>query len=73
MLLVFVIKEFKRLVANYFTRTAIEKQKRAAEKIKQKFAIFNQLGEAAEIASKAKRYAAAAVTLAAIIGAADIF
>jgi len=68
MLLVFTIKEFKKLIANYFARTAIEKQKRAAEKIKQKFAIFNKLGEAAEIANKAKKYAAAAATIASIIG-----
>lgn len=68
MLLVFVIKEFKRLVANYFTRTAIEKQKRRADKIKQKFAIFDKLGDAAELASKAKKYAAAVATLAAILG-----
>jgi hypothetical protein len=67
-LLVFTIKEFKRLVANYFARTAIEKQKRKAEKIKQKFAIFNKAGQAAEALSKAKKYAAAAATLASIIG-----
>lgn len=72
MLLVFVIKEFKRLVANYFTRTAIEKQKRAAEKIKQKFSIFDKAGEAAENVTKAKRYAAAAITLAAILGGTDL-
>lgn len=70
MLLVFVIKEFKRLVANYFARTAIEKQKRRADKIKQKFAIFNKAGEAIEIANKARRYAAAAAALATILGAA---
>jgi hypothetical protein len=70
MLLVFVIKEFKRLVANYFTRTAIEKQKRRAEKIKQKFAIFDKIGEAAELASKVQKYAAAAATLSSILGAA---
>jgi len=68
MLLVFVIKEFKRLVANYFTRTAIEKQKRRSEKVKQKFAIFDKIGGAAELASKAKKYAAAVATLAAILG-----
>lgn len=68
LLLVFAIKEFKRLVANYFTRTAIERQKRKAEKIKQKFNIFNKLGEAQELADKAKKYAAAAATLAAILG-----
>ncbi len=70
MLLVFTIKEFKRLVANYFARTAIEKQKRRADKIKQKFAIFNKAGEAIEVANKAKRYAAAATALATILGTA---
>lgn len=68
MLLVFTIKEFKKLVSNYFARTAIEKQKRRAEKIKQKFAIFNALGEAAELASKAQKYAAASASIASIIG-----
>lgn len=68
MLLVFAIKEFKKLIANYFTRTALEKAKAQAEKIKQKYAIFNKLGEAQELADKAKKYAAAAATLAAIIG-----
>lgn len=66
-LLVFVIKEFKKLVANYFARTAIEKQKRKAEKIKQKFAIFNKAGQAAETLDKAKRYAAALSTLSSIV------
>ena len=68
MLLVFAIKEFKKLVANYFTRTAIEKQKQRAEKIKQKYEIFNKLGEAKELADKAKKFAAAAATLASILG-----
>lgn len=68
MLLVYAIKEFKRLVANYFTRTAIERQKRKSEKIRQKFQIFNKLGAAAETASKAQKYAAAASTLAGILG-----
>jgi len=67
-LLVFAIKEFKSLVSNYFTRTAIEKQKRKSAKIKQKFAIFEKLGEAQELANKALKYAAAAATLAAILG-----
>jgi uncharacterized protein with ParB-like and HNH nuclease domain len=68
MLLVFTIKEFKRLVTNYFARTAIEKQKRKAEKIKQKFAIFNKAGQAIESLSKVKKYAAAAATISSIIG-----
>jgi len=68
MLLVFAVKEFKKLVANYFAKTAIEKQKRKAEKIKQKFEIFNKLGQAAELASKAQKYAAAASSLVGILG-----
>lgn len=68
MLLVFAIKEFKSLVANYFTKTAIEKQKRKTDKIKMKFEIFNKLGSAAEVANKAKKYAAAAATLAGVLG-----
>ena len=67
-LLVFAVKEFKKLVANYFAKTAIEKQKRKAEKIKQKFEIFNKLGQAAELASKAQKYAAAASSLIGILG-----
>lgn len=67
-LLVFAIKEFKRLVSNYFTRTAIEKQKRKSAKIKQKFSIFEKLGESQELASKSLKYAAASATLATILG-----
>lgn len=68
LLLVFAIKEFKRLVSNYFTRTAIEKQKRKSAKIKQKFSIFEKLGESQELASKSLKYAAASATLATILG-----
>lgn len=71
MLLVFAIKEFKKLVKNYFAKTSIERQKRKSEKVKQKFAIFDKLGSAADAANKAKKYAAAAATLASIIGAAS--
>lgn len=70
LMLVFVIREFKKLVANYFARTAVEKQKRRINKIKQKFSIFNKAGEAIETANKAKRYAAAAASLAVILGTA---
>ena len=66
MLLVFVIKEFKTLVSNYFTRTAIEKQKRKTEKIKLKFAVFKGVGESA---AKAQKYAAAASTLNGVLNA----
>ena len=68
LLLIFAMKEFKRLIANYFTKTAIEKQKRKAEKIKQKFEIFNKLGQAAELASKAQKYTAAVSSLSGILG-----
>ena len=64
----FAIKEFKKLVANYFAKTAIEKQKRKIEKIKQKYEIFNKFGQAAALASKAQKYAAAASTLAGVLG-----
>lgn len=67
LLLVFAIKEFKRLIANYFTRTAIEKQKRKAAKIKQKFGVFESAGAALETANKAAKYAAAAATLSSIL------
>ena len=40
-LLVFAIKKFKVLVSNYFAKTSLEKQKRKADKIKQKYAILN--------------------------------
>jgi len=65
MLLVFAIKEFKKLIANYFTRTAIEKQKRKSEKIKQKFAVFS--GKSFDAANKASKYASAAATLSSIL------
>ena len=68
MLLAFVIKEFKKLVSNYFAKTEIEKTKIRAEKVKQKFSIFDKLGNAAKTASKARKYAAAASSLASIIG-----
>jgi len=68
MLLVFVIREFKTLVANYFARTAIEKQKRRANKVKQKFSIFDAAGGALDTATKAAKYAAAVAALATILG-----
>lgn len=67
LLLVFAIKEFKKLVVNYFTRTAIERQKRKSQKVKQKFGIFDSSGAALETAGKAKKYAIAAATLATIL------
>jgi len=68
MLLVFAIKEFKKLVANYFARTALEKQKRRVDKIKQKFAIFDRIGEVAEQAQRVAKYAAALASLTAVLG-----
>jgi hypothetical protein len=68
LLLVLAIKEFKKLVANYFAKTALEKAKRKLEAIKQKYEIFNKIGAAAATAEKALRYAAAAAALAAILG-----
>lgn len=65
MLLVVVIKEFKKLVSKYFAKTALEKQKRRTDKINQRFEIFSQIGDTA---SKAIRYAAAAATLVSILG-----
>lgn len=52
MLLVFVIREFKKLVQNYFARTAQEKIRRKAEKIRMKFQIFSDVAQTANRASK---------------------
>lgn len=60
LLLLFVIKKFKQLVANYFARTALEKQKRKLEKAKLKFKVFFSL---AEDADKIQKYQAAVSTL----------
>lgn len=64
-ILLFLIKQFKIFVKNYFARTAKEKARRAINKIKARFKIINQAGEAAE---KAAKYAAAAASLATILG-----
>lgn len=66
LLLLFAIKKFKRLVANYFARTAMEKQRRKLEKAKLKFQVFGQLSESAD---KIAKYQAALQTLATVIGA----
>jgi hypothetical protein len=65
LLLLFVIKKFKQLVANYFARTALEKQKRKLEKAKLKFQVFSSL---AEDADKIQKYAAALSTLSEVLG-----
>lgn len=63
-MLAFVIREFKKLVANYFAKVALERMKRKQEKIRQKFKMFE---DAAETAKKAERYAAALSSLASIL------
>jgi len=65
LLLLFAIKRFKRLVANYFARTAMEKQRRKLEKAKLKFQVFGQLSESAD---KIAKYQAALQTLATVLG-----
>lgn len=63
-ILVFVIREFKKLVANYYAKIAVEKQKRKLEKIKHKFKMFDEVAETVE---KAKRYATALSSLGSIL------
>lgn len=65
LLLLFAIKKFKKLVANYFARTALEKQKRKLEKAKLKFQIFSGL---AANADKIEKYTAALQTLSSVLG-----
>jgi len=60
-----VIKRFKKLVSGYFARTFLEKQRRKTEKLK---ARFGMLGDVAETVSKARKYAAAVSSLSSIIG-----
>lgn len=65
LLLLFVIKKFKQLVANYFARTALEKQRRKLEKAKLKFQVFSKVTDAA---NKIQNYQAALSTLNNVIG-----
>lgn len=65
LLLLFVIKKFKQLVANYFARTALEKQRRKLEKAKLKFQVFKNV---ANTADKIQKYQAALTTLSNVIG-----
>lgn len=65
LLLLFVIKKFKKMVINYFARTAIEKQKRKLQKAKMKFQIFSKISENAD---KIQKYQAALSTLSNVIG-----
>lgn len=55
-MLTMLIREFKKLVANYFRKIALEKQKRKLDKIRQKFKL---LGDVSEKAEQAERYAKA--------------
>lgn len=63
-MLIFVIREFKKLVANYYAKISLEKQKRKLEKIKHKFKMFDK---AADKAQKAQRYASALSSLNSIL------
>lgn len=65
LLLLFVIKKFKQLVANYFARTALEKQKRKLDKAKLKFQVFAKV---ADNADKIQKYQAALQTLTSVLG-----
>jgi hypothetical protein len=65
LLLLFVIKKFKQMVANYFARTALEKQKRKLEKAKLRFKVFGQVADAAD---KIQKYQAALSTLSGVLG-----
>ena len=64
-LLLAIIREFKRLVKNYFARTALEKVRRRIQKIKMKFQIFGKIIGAVE---KAAKFAAAVAGLSGILG-----
>lgn len=65
LLLLFVIKKFKQLVANYFARTALEKQKRKLEKAKLKFQVFSNV---ADNTDKIQKYQAAISSLSSLLG-----
>ena len=65
LLLLFAIKKFKQLVANYFARTALERQQRKVEKLRKKYEVFYAQG--VDAANKIQRYQAALSTLNSII------
>lgn len=65
LLLLFAIKKFKQLIANYISRTALEKQKRKLDKARLKFKVFSQL---ADNADKIQKYQAALTTLSGVLG-----
>ena len=64
--ILFAIKKFKQLVANYFAKAAIEKQKRKLEKAKLKFQVFSS--DVSEKTDKILKYKAALETLATVLG-----
>lgn len=69
LLLLLVIREFKKLVSNYFATTAREKARRKGEKLRAKFSLMTGgLANAADAARKASRYAQAARSLQSILG-----
>jgi len=53
------------MVANYFARTALEKQKRKLEKAKMKFQVFSKISDNAD---KIQKYQAALSTLNGVLG-----
>jgi hypothetical protein len=63
-MLLFIIRQFKKLVKNYFAKAASERAKRKSEKIKMK---FNLLGGIADAASKAAKFKAALASLGGIL------
>jgi hypothetical protein len=65
LLLLLAIKKFKKLVVNYFARTALEKQKRKLDKAKLKFKVFGQISDTA---SKVEKYRTALSTLNSVLG-----
>ena len=65
LLLLFAIKKFKQLIANYIARTALEKQRRKLEKAKLKYKVFSQV---ADTADKIQKYQAALSTLSGVLG-----
>ena len=65
-ILLFAIKQFKKMVANYFALSARERQKRKADKIKLKFSLLSGV---ADNASKASKYAAALKSLSSLLDA----
>lgn len=62
-LLIYAIREFKKLVKNYFARTAREKIRRKIQETKLKYKIFNKTGDS----DKAIRFRAAAATLSSLL------